>query len=127
MVVSHHAEPSHFCFSENLSNKYSEVFASEPSCNHVLHVSLKTKLKDIFFLSFFFLFKIQLFLKGCSVWEQIDTNHSWHASIPEWCMCCYLLASFSTCLSLPVSFERGNSWFSMQAYLQAEVQNETIW
>ena len=47
--------------------------------------------------------------------------------MPEWCICYYLLASFSTCLSLPVSFERGNGWFSMQAYLQAEAQKETLW
>lgn len=47
----------YFCFSENLSNKYSEVFASESSPNHVLHVSLKTKLKDIFFFIIFFFLK----------------------------------------------------------------------
>lgn len=41
---------------------------------HVLHVSLKTKLKILsFYLSY--LFKIQLHLKSCLVWEQIDTNH----------------------------------------------------
>lgn len=40
---------------------------------HVLHVLLKTKLKDIFFSPLKKL--IQFYLKGCSFWEKIDTNH----------------------------------------------------
>lgn len=35
----------------------------------------------------------------------------------EWCMDCFLLASFSPWLSLPVKFERRNSWFSMQTWI----------
>jgi hypothetical protein len=91
---------------------------------HVLCVSLKAKLKGIFL--FLISFLMQLYVKGCTVWEQTDMNHSWCVSIPEWCIRCYSLASFSPCLSLPVNFERGSSWFSNQVHLQAENQKETL-
>lgn len=98
MVVSHHAEPSYFCFSENLSNKYSGVFVSESSPTPCLTCIAEDKAQRYFLFIIFFLFKVQLYLKVVEfgnrltqIISDIEASLSdayavtcWHLSLPAW-------------------------------------------